>query len=380
MADRNPDPRKKEDAPVVNDADFVDLSKLSEDYVDLSALDGDAELQGPAMELPPVPVEDDDIDTTMRAESELTKFFGPEAAKESIQNRRSRAIDQYAGDSIQEMFTPSEPLPDSTTRDTAVAHELKENYRTYGGNPAHLEPEVVQTEAERIARMAGQSTLAVAAGLAETRTWWGRTKRQFAETSAAVFAHPDFQVGLHTLDFLMWANKKTKLAFVPREERAEIEQRVLPKVTLDDGSSYTIATGQAIENLWDRVWGANTHLNGKVVKNIGRLVRSDTLQDIGERNMARGTKGWEEAGERVSEAASLMGDMLTWTEVVEAVDPTQIVTAARMINTNLGIPGSANVDASEEEWQKVWEDVKAADSVEPLLGFLATKGVGGGCR
>ena len=371
MADRNPDPRK-EDAPVVNDTDlnFDDYTGGGGEQLDFS----DAPEDDRGIVTPPLPEVDTPEASTVRAEETMTELFGKEAAKD-VSDTRSSAIDTVGTQTLADIWNPSDQ--ERVTADDIpvndLAGEMQANYADRGGNPAALDQDMVMTEAERIARLAGGTALAAATQLAETRTWWSRRKRDFADTAAAVMAHPDFQVGLQTLDIFMWANKKSKLAFVPRESRAEIEQRVLPKVNLDDGTSYTIATGQAIENLWDRVWGANTHLNGVVVENIGKLLRSDTLQDIGQKNRNRGTKGWEQAGNRVSEAAALMGEHLTWTEVVEQNDPTALVTMARMVNSGI----SHGVEATDEEWNSVWAEVQQQDDIEPLMAFLGSKGTGG---
>lgn len=373
MADRDTDPRKK-DAPVENDAGIGALPAFDEK--DVGELPSLAIPDEPGVQLAPDEYrqpEESIEDATVRTEEFLTEQVGPQAARDIVQPNAS-AIDSNAGQTLGDIWSTEGHIPPAEMERSELAAEYRDNYASYGGNPATLDEDMLMTEADRIARLAGQGAAAIGGALAESRSWWSGVKRGFADTGARVMSNPDFQVGLQTLDFFTFINKKTKLAFVPREERAEIEQRVLPKVTLSDGSSYTVATGQAIENIWDRMWGANTQINGWALRNAGKLLRSDALQEIGQSNQRRGAAMRETASENISEAASLLGQHLTWTEVVESNDPGLLVISAQMANAGLGELG---LQATPDEWEQVYNEVVQAGSTEPLYAFLGSKGSGG---
>lgn len=370
MADRDTDPRV-ESTPVDSDA-VGELPSLN--------VAGDAgELPEPITPSGPV-LEDttgqmlmyegypEEVESALvRTERFVRDQFGDEVAK--AVTRPNPSLDELPdGVTMEEVWAAVEPVMAEELPTWRAADEFRRNFAEQGGNPAALDWSYLRAMAAYMGDMAQDGTSGVANGLAESRSWWSSVKKGFANTAARVITHPDFQVGLQTLDFFTWANKKTKLAFVPREERAEIEQRVLPKITLDDGSTYQVATGQAISNLWDRAWGANTQLNGWAIENLGKLVGSQTLQDVGQRSRKRGAEMRTEAAENISEAASLMGEHLSWTEVIERNDPGIFVSAAQ---AQLAMGGT-----SPEEWDKLRAEVRQADSIDPLLAFL--KGTPGG--
>lgn len=366
-ANRDTDPR--ENAPV--DTDAVDIKGLTPP----PGMEADLDISGLA---PPEPQAQPQQQSTFAQQGDMYEGYPADveqALKRSAEFVRGEFGDEVAdaitkpgasldslpdGVTIEDVWDAVEPVMSEDLPAWQAASEFRAQYAEQGGNPDALNWNYLRAMATFMGEQAAGDTEAVSANLAEARSWWGKLKGSFANRASTVMQHPDFQVGLQTLDFFTWINKKSKLAFVPRSERAEVEQRVLPHVTLDDGSSYQIATGQAIENLWGRAWGANTQLNGWAVENIGKLLGSETLQEVGRASKQRGGEQRARASENISEVASLMGDHLSWTEVVERNDPATFVDVARV--QMLAVPG--------EEWDRIREEVKAADSIDPLLAFL----------
>lgn len=130
----------------------------------------------------------------------------------------------------------------------AAAMETWEQAESLKKNGVDLDPS--QTSALRMMLLdfVEQNGPNAVAGMAKSNKWWRQFKREFAESTAGHMAARglnELGLGLASLDFWTWLNKKQKLLFVPADERSDVEARVLPKITLEDhkGRAKEFANG-----------------------------------------------------------------------------------------------------------------------------------------
>ena len=165
------------------------------------------------------------------------------------------------------------------------------------------------------------------AGLSETRSWWKRAQRQIGDMMADTIAEGvmDFSLGLSMLDMFAFVNKKFKLQFVPGDQRAELESRVLPKIVLDDGHEYRMGTSAAMYVLGQRMAGFGmkaTALAARVTPiGLASLLPNSPLKDIMDDTAGALYRAGEEKQARavgqIPPLVAALGQHLSWQEVVE---------------------------------------------------------------
>jgi hypothetical protein len=317
-----------------------------------------------------------------RMEGFVQEEFGEDVAR--AVTRPNQAMDALPDSlDLNEVYQAVEPMLAEDADAMMAGEQYRTQWKNMGRNPDELDNTMLRQMAAFWGEQATGAVGDAAAGMAEARSRWGKLKDTIVDVGVSVFTSPDFNVGLQTLDFFTWANKKFKLAFVPREERAEIEQRVLPRVTLKDGTEYTVATGFAIQQMGQNLLAGAEGIGGGLVETIGGWVGSETMEDIGRRTRERGGQRRETYEDRVQEAASLMGDHLTWIQVGEMRDPGMVVDIARALSdislepARPGLAAPEEADAgqiSDEAWNRVRDEVREADSIDPLLAEMHLQG------
>lgn len=156
-------------------------------------------------------------------------------------------------------------------------------------------------------------------GMAEARTWWQRAHRAVGDSFAQAVSSTvvDFNLGLALLDVFSYGNKKMKLQFVPKDQRRELEDLVLPKITLENGKSFNLGTSAAWSVLNQIAWSGVERASGSVMRDVGSLFGSNTLKEIGEITNQRGIQRNDDASGQVPGLVSALGPRLSWQEVVE---------------------------------------------------------------
>lgn len=165
------------------------------------------------------------------------------------------------------------------------------------------------------------------AGLSETRSWWKKAQRQMGDMMADTVAEGvmDFSLGLAMLDMFAFVNKKFKLQFVPGDQRAELESRVLPKIALDDGHEYRMGTSAAMHVLGQRMAGFGMKAAALAARvtpvGLASLLPNSPLKDIMDDTAGALYRAGEEKQERavgqIPPLVAALGQHLTWQEVVE---------------------------------------------------------------
>lgn len=138
------------------------------------------------------------------------------------------------------------------------------------------------------------------------RTWWQRGLRQVSNSTGQMVneAAINLGLGLSLLDFASFVNKKIRLQFVPKSQRADIEQRVLPKIKLDGDREFSLGTTAALDIVKDRALGT-------LKMGAGQALRIPALTADGAFQMAQ-------ARGRVGPLVAALGENLSWQQVVES--------------------------------------------------------------
>ncbi|HUW10464.1 MAG TPA: hypothetical protein VM537_12105, partial [Anaerolineae bacterium] len=158
-------------------------------------------------------------------------------------------------------------------------------------------------------------------GLANSRSWWMRSKRTFARaaTPLVFFAAADFGVGMGLLDTFMWGMKKAKIAASPKKDRAEMEQLLLPNVKIGD-QGYHNASTAALSIHRDRWWGGLQYGAGAVLGAAGAVVpgpgRQDVM-DVARKLRSEGGRTWVQAMTEAPQILSVLGQNPGWHEIRE---------------------------------------------------------------
>lgn len=165
------------------------------------------------------------------------------------------------------------------------------------------------------------------AGMAEARSWWKKLQRAAGDRLADTVAEGvmDFQLGLSLLDVFSFINKKFKMQFVPEDQRAELEARVLPKIVLDDGREFRTGTSAALWVLGQRMWGLGEQAvaTGMMATPTGlaSLLPNSPLNEIQAQTagklMEQGKQRERQAFGQIPPLTAALGEHLSWQEVVE---------------------------------------------------------------
>lgn len=197
----------------------------------------------------------------------------------------------------------------------AAALETWEQAKSMQENGIPLDP--TQTSAMRLMLLdfVEQHGPEAVAGMAHSNKWWRSFKREFAESSAGRVAAKGLQemgLGLATLDFWTYLNKKQKLLFVPADEKASVEARVLPKITLEDhkGKAKEFANGTTA------AWWLLTQ-RAKGVAMIGLSTIPMSSPEFKASMAGKGMRRIDSANQEVPTLLASLGPELRWQEVVE---------------------------------------------------------------
>lgn len=158
-------------------------------------------------------------------------------------------------------------------------------------------------------------------GLAESRSWWNRAKRELADQAAETFTGTmtNTTLGLALLDVFERFDRGVKLGLMPAKKRHEIENEILPVVTLGEGDfqrDFSTATTASLWLMAQKAWGRAEEAAGLYVATLGneplhtRLSAAKNLIQAGQERQ-------EFVGGQVPSLIAGMGRPLSWQEVVE---------------------------------------------------------------
>ena len=215
------------------------------------------------------------------------------------------------------------------------------------------------------------------AGMAEARTWWQRTKRSVGDRFAASMSDAvvDFSLGMALLDVFSYGNKKFKLQFVPKDQRAELEELVLPSITLENGKEYQLGTSAAWGIIQQRAFSGVEIFSGGITQAVGAIFGSNTLEQLGQASVERGAERGAGAKGQVPSMVSGLGERLSWQEVVERNwDPVADIDSMYAEFDDMGVYGDIAMGAI------ALGDGVAEITFDPLLilGGFASKAPGVG--
>lgn len=172
-----------------------------------------------------------------------------------------------------------------------------------------------------LARLMGTWAQANVEGFAEVRSRHNTLKRKMANgaTGVADELSIDFSLGIGLLDLSDRWMKLMKLHGIPENQRAEVEQLVLPTITIGDTDprEFNLGTTAAMWVIKERVLGDLQELAGKNMKPLASLFANQKMFTKAEE--------WETAGrQRETNARGLvppmvagLGDRLSFIDVFE---------------------------------------------------------------
>ena len=183
-----------------------------------------------------------------------------------------------------------------------------------------IEFDATQTSALRtiLGVFAEQHGEEVLENMADANKWYKRLIRSVAESTAGELATRgalEFGVGLASMDFFAWLNKKQKLPFIPASERADVEARLLPKITLEDHEGKAREFSNGTSAAW---W-----VFGQRVKGVA-MIAGEIMQPV-RLGHDLATNGFQPEGAEVIASANRqipalltsLGGHLSWQEVAE---------------------------------------------------------------
>jgi hypothetical protein len=151
--------------------------------------------------------------------------------------------------------------------------------------------------------------------MANSSKWWRRMKRRLAESTAGEIAARgalEFGVGLASLDFFVWLNKKQKLPFIPAEQRADVEARILPRIVLEDHEGKAREFTQGTTAAW---WLNRQRLKGLGMIGLSHVNLSDPLARV--QASTRGMQMIQNAQQEIPTLLAALGEHITWQEIAE---------------------------------------------------------------
>jgi hypothetical protein len=151
--------------------------------------------------------------------------------------------------------------------------------------------------------------------MAHGSKWWRRFKRNLAESTAGELAAKgvlELGVGLASLDFFAWLHKKQKLPFVPAEQRADVEARILPKITLEDHEGKAREFTHGTTAAW---WLNRQRLKGLGTIGLSVVNLGDPLAVV--QTSTKGAQMIQNANQEIPRLLTGLGENITWQEIGE---------------------------------------------------------------
>lgn len=240
----------------------------------------------------------------------------------------------YDSTTINNVVQPAGLMQQEDLLDFDKLYEVLEPGLSSGGGAAALETwhqvnnlrkdgvdfDPMQTSALRslLAVYAERMGVEVLNDMAGANKWYKRLIRTVAESTAGEMAMRgalEFGVGLASMDFFAWLNKKQKLPFIPISERADVEARILPKITLEDHEGKAREFSNGTSAAW---W-----LFGQRAKGVA-MIAGEIMQPV-RLGHDLATQGFKPEGVEVIKSANRqipslltsLGGHLSWQEVAE---------------------------------------------------------------
>lgn len=258
---------------------------------------------------PVTPLFDSPKPTSQRAIAETARIaadFGVDVpTDEVVFSPDSTIVPFRLSDRDTTAFTsaPEESLDQTNVAATEGALRVAQQLRSEG---LIIDDDDVNKIAEEIAKRSKEGLV----NIAKHRDYWHRIAK-FAGRKAGDFVAtglPELGLGLALTDFAGWAQKKLKLQMIAPEDRARIENEIMPKVTLGD-KEYSTGTSAAFDILRQRMWGWGERQVGSIVD----LFDSET----GEFMYKEGEAKSRAAREQIPALVSGLGRDLPWHEIAQ---------------------------------------------------------------
>jgi len=170
-------------------------------------------------------------------------------------------------------------------------------------------------------------------GLGEANGWWRQVRRKAAGAGVGIAeeAIVDFSIGLGLFDFAEWTNKRLKMMAIPRHKWPQIEQMILPTITLGtpEGGTrdFSIGTSASLWLIGQRLYGIGERVSGSLTRFAGeqfnkppglsKLLPGDLLEDLGNRSWDRGERRQRNVRGVAPPLVAALGPRLKFTDVWE---------------------------------------------------------------
>jgi hypothetical protein len=174
-------------------------------------------------------------------------------------------------------------------------------------------------------------------GLAELRHTWNNVAESVGEKASSALAQgsTNLTLGMAMLDVVSRLDNKVKIALAPEEQRHELENRYLPKTTLEDPrikKEFGTATEAALWIQAQRVWGGANALAALPVQAASKLLGQMGMEeaaaaagDIAARDTATAKGVESQAYGQLPQLVAGMAPMLSYQDVLESrFDPSTL--------------------------------------------------------
>ena len=255
---------------------------------------------------------------------------------------------------------PFVPMPETDRVPLNEAMKITAQVQAEGQSPDGAERQNLFDAISEITRIAPGVPLA---GLAEGRSWLNKLYDAAADRTTDLLGTTlmDLSLGIGLLDFMNYTNKKLRIdgfklggwqivppgARIPLgktylempgvaddAERAEMELRMLPKITLTRyGDRFSFETPQefgtssfaALYLIDQRLTGRYEKIVGGIAKNIGKMTRSETIQEAGQETIERGRERVNFTNAAIPPYVASLGEYPFWQDIEEAnMDPEEL--------------------------------------------------------